>query len=103
MADCRADAGVIARPENGPIRRSTAAPIGSPKALDGLQPDPGPATRCEGEDAVVVAAGRQSVGENQQGLLLHVEHQVAVNPGVGRERDVNQQRDGEIVPLRRGA
>ena len=48
---------------------------------------------------MVIAAGRQAVRKHQQRLLLDVEHAITVDPGIRRERDVDEQRDGKIVRL----
>ena len=99
MAHRRTDARVVARLQRAdpPLDRRAHRLA---EVLHRLDAHPGPPARGEGEDAVVIAAGRQSVGQHEQGLFLDVEHAVSVDPSVRRERNVDQQRDREVVPLR---
>ena len=40
------------------------------------------------------------MGENEQGLLFHVQNAISVDPGVRRKRDIDEQRDRQVVTLR---
>src|SRR5947207_2136802 len=40
------------------------------------------------------------MGENEQGLLLHVQNAISVDPGVRRKGHIDEQRDREVVTLR---
>ena len=44
-----------------------------------------------------VAAGAQSMREREQCALFHVEHALLLQPGVGRERGVEQHGDRKVA------
>ena len=40
------------------------------------------------------------MGQNEQGLLLHVQDAISVDPGIRRKGHIDEQRDRHVVTLR---
>ena len=96
MAQGGADPGVGARAQGGdpPAHRRVQALV---EALDGRHLDRLAPAAGEGQDRERVAAGLEPEGEGGERRLLDVEHAPALDPGVGRERGVDQDGDGEVA------
>ena len=101
MADRRADAGVVARPDRADARAHRLVP-GLVEALQVLDAHVVAAHRAEAEHLEGVAAARQRLAEDMQRVADHVDHAgVVADMGVGRQRQVGQQqrRQAALVAL----